>query len=109
MRLKKFLCRLLAREQTSSAWKREMLMRVATHGEPLIILEAGAAAGIDTKEFAELLTTPQFFHPQNMIYAFEPVAQSYQALRRTVLGLSHVVTLPIALGTTEKTQDIYQQ
>ncbi|AOH41501.1 FkbM family methyltransferase [Tannerella serpentiformis] len=57
-----------------------------------IILEAGAADGVDTLRFAKLLSS------QGVIYAFEPVLQNFERLKDLVKEQHNVHTFRMALG-----------
>ena len=84
-----------------------MLSQIHHTGDALVILEAGASDGTDTIEFSKILQSHTFYHPDNKIYAFEPIPNSYELLQKKTQSCTNVVTIPQALGSNDGSQTIY--
>lgn len=87
--------------------KKKMLSHIRQKGEPLTILEAGASDGTDTIEFSQILQSRDFYHPDNKIYAFEPIPRSYELLEKKICSCTNAVAIPKALGSDNVSQSIY--
>ena len=68
------------------------MLRFLSKIDSPIILEAGAADGADTLRFARLLSS------RGGIYAFEPVLQNFERLRKLVKDQHNVYAFRMALG-----------
>ena len=68
------------------------VLKYINHIASPIILEAGAADGSDTLQFAKQLPS------QAVIYAFEPVQQNFEHLKDVVKNRSNVRVFRMALG-----------
>ena len=68
------------------------VLKYINHIDSPIILEAGAADGSDTLQFAKQLPS------QAVIYAFEPVQQNFEHLKDVVKNRSNVRVFRMALG-----------
>lgn len=66
------------------------------------IWDVGANVGLYTTQFAKLTG------PEGRVFAFEPSPHNEQRLRKTVEGLNHVITMPLALGDKEDTVTFQQ-
>ena len=71
--------------------KQDIARHLSSPSQHVNILEAGAANGVDTVEFAT-------FFPYATIYAFEPVRKNYEALCLAVKGKNNVKTFKLALA-----------
>jgi FkbM family methyltransferase len=68
--------------------------------EKPVIVEAGAHIGIDTNEMYR-------FWPGCTIYAFEPVPELYERLKKNTAGLKNVICYPLALSNMRGTAKMF--
>ena len=80
--------------------KQDIVRHLPSPSQHINILEAGAANGVDTVEFAT-------FFPYATIYAFEPVSKNYDALCLAVKGKNNVKTFKLALAEENGESEIH--
>lgn len=65
-----------------------------------IIVEAGAAHGVDTVEMAKTW-------PSSVIYAFEPIPSIFSDLNKRTSSLTNIYTVPLALSNQTGTAQMF--
>ena len=80
--------------------KQDIVRHLSSPSQHVNILEAGAANGVDTVEFAT-------FFPYATIYAFEPVSKNYDALCLAIKEKNNVKTFKLALAEEDGESEIH--
>ena len=91
----------------SSSWRGNTLTKTAIRRllgteQPLLILEVGAADGLDTLELASCLAGLEFH-----IYAFEPEPRNVEQFRGNVGAHDRITLVPSALGELDGFSDFH--